>query len=108
MSYDVRTYDTPEGDPVVVMVVKGVHDVSRIVQAMTHGNCEQADVGFRLIARLKRHNKGRMALALLKAHGGQDFTDPDDAELVAAICRRQGIPPEGVLTGAECARLGLV
>lgn len=92
MSYDIRTYDTPEGDPVVVMVVKGTHDVSRIVQALTHGNCEQATEGFRLIARLKRHNRGRMALALLKAHGGDDFTDPDDDEMVERIKRAQGIP----------------
>lgn len=92
MSYGIRSYDTPEGDPVVVMVVKGAHDVSRIVQALTHGNCEQAKEGFRLVARLKRHNKGRMALALLKAHGGEDFTDPDDDALVEGIRRRQGIP----------------
>lgn len=92
MSYDIRSYDTDEGDPVVVMVVKGTHDVSRLVQMLTHGNCDQAHEGFRLIARLKRHNKGRMALALLKAHGGADFTDDDDQELVAAIRRAQGIP----------------
>ena len=92
MSYEARTYDTDQGDPVVVLVVKGVHDVSRIVQALTHGNCEQADLGFRLVARLKRHPKGRMALALLKAHGGADFTDPDDEDLVAGIKRAQGIP----------------
>lgn len=92
MSYAIRTYDTEQGDPVVVMVVKGTHDVSRIVQALTHGNCEQAEQGFRLVARLKRHNKGRAALALLKAHGGADFTDPDDEALVGAIRRSQGIP----------------
>lgn len=92
MSYDIRTYDTEHGDPVVVLVVKGVHDVSRIVQALTSGNCEQAKEGVRLIARLKRHNKGRMALALLKAHGGDDFTDPDDDEMVRRIKAHQGIP----------------
>jgi hypothetical protein len=92
VSYEIRTYDTESGDPVVVLVVKGTHDVSRIVQALTHGNSEQADIGFRLVARLKRHAKGRMALALLKAHGGADFTDPDDEQIVEGIRRAQGIP----------------
>lgn len=91
MSYEARTYDDEHGDPVVVLVVKGVHDVSRIVQALTHGNCEQAGVGFRLVRMLKRHNRGRMALALLKAHGGADFTEPEDDVLVEGIKRAQGI-----------------
>lgn len=92
MSYEVRTYDDDNGDPVVVMVVTGPHDVSRIVQAMTHGNCEQVDVGNRIVRMLRRHSKGRLALALLKAHGGADFTEPDDAPLVDGIKRAQGIP----------------
>lgn len=96
MSYDVRTYDAENGDPVVVMVVKGTHDVSRIVQAMTHGNCEQVDVGNRIVRMLRRHSKGRMALALLKAHGGPDFTEPEDQALVEGIAARQGIPLEYV------------
>lgn len=91
MAYDIRSYDGSDG-PVVVLVATGTHDVSRMVQALTHGNSEQAQEGYRLIARLKRHNKGRAALALLKAHGGADFTEPDDDDLVAAIRRGQGIP----------------
>lgn len=96
MSYEFRTYDADNGDPVVVLVATGPHDVSRVVQALTHGNCEQMSIGMKIVRSLKRHNKGRFALALLKAHGGTDFTDPDDQALVLAIADRQGIPREYV------------
>lgn len=92
VSYAARTYDNEHGDPVVVLVVTGTHDVSRIVQALTAGNCEQSGLGERIVKMLKRHNKGRLALALLKAHGGADFTDAEDAPLVEGIKRAQGIP----------------
>lgn len=45
MSYEYRTYDDDNGDPVVVLVASGTHDVSRVVQALTHGNCEQMSIG---------------------------------------------------------------
>jgi hypothetical protein len=78
MSYEVRTYEVSGEDgehPVVVLVVKGCHDVSRIVNTLAHGNCEQGELSRRIAASLRRHNSGRFALALLKRHGGVDFTE---------------------------------
>lgn len=78
MSYESRAYDNAHGDPVVVLVVTGTHDVSRIVQCLNRGNCEQLDVGQQIIRQVRRRNAGRAALALLRAHGGPDFTDEVD------------------------------
>jgi hypothetical protein len=86
MSYEARTYEdtsTFDGEsfPVVVIVVKGCHDTSRIVQALAYGNCEQGALARKIAASLRRHNSGRFALALLKRHGGADFTsDPVSVE----------------------------
>jgi hypothetical protein len=77
MSYESRAYDNEHGDPVVVIVVTGTHDVSRLVN-MTNGggsNCEQRDLGQAIVRQVKRHNAGRRALALLRDHGGSDFTE---------------------------------
>lgn len=87
MSYTSRTYEKVDGffgpphetAPVVVLVVEGHHDVSRLVQALHHGTCEQVGVGEKIVRQLKRRNSGRDALLLLKRHGGMDFTE-DDAE----------------------------
>ena len=81
MSYESRTYDNAHGDPVVVLVVTGTHDVSRLVNHLTGSspNCEQLDLGRRILRQVRRHNAGRAALALLRDHGGRDFTTPDDS-----------------------------
>jgi hypothetical protein len=76
--YETRAYDKP-GDfgpePVVVMVVTGTHDVSRLVHLMSRGLIEQLQVSEKLLKQVRRHNGGRAALELLRAHGGPDFTD---------------------------------
>lgn len=77
MSYESRTYDNEHGDPVVVLVVTGTHDVSRLVNTL-NGSVpvlEQMDIGRQIMRQTRRHNGGAAALRLLKAHGGPDFTD---------------------------------
>lgn len=78
MSYESRAYDNEHGDPVVVLVVTGTHDVSRLVNLLA-GNrmalCEHMDLSGRILRQVRRHNGGRAALKLLAAHGGPDFTD---------------------------------
>lgn len=85
MSYESRAYDKP-GDafgpePVVVLVVTGTHDVSRLVNLFAGGQpvIEQLQVGEQIRRQVKRHNGGRAALELLRAHGGPDFTDEQKA-----------------------------
>lgn len=85
MSYDYGTasHGLPDGaparddwlhDPVVVIVASGSHDVSRLVQALRHGTCEQAQLGAKVAESLGRDTVGRKALTLLKAHGGENLT----------------------------------
>lgn len=76
MSYETRAYDNAYGEPVVVMVVTGTHDVSRLVHRMmgSVATVEQFEVGEKILRQVKRHNGGRAALDLLAAHGGRDFT----------------------------------
>lgn len=77
--YESRAYDNQHGDPVVVLVTTGTHDVSRLVQLLNGRGAlvEQLMLGDKVVRQLKRHNAGRAALALLKAHGGADFTDEE-------------------------------
>lgn len=83
MSYESRAYDKPNDDgfppdPVVVLVVTGTHDVSRLVSLLNGGQLliEQLKLGRQIVRQVKRHNAGREALKLLAQHGGPDFTDP--------------------------------
>ena len=57
----------------VTLTVEGSHDMSRLVQLLVHGNCEQAELGYRLVRRLKRTRRGIFVLRLLAAHGGPRF-----------------------------------
>ncbi len=81
MSYESRAYDKPNNDgfppdPVVVLVVTGTHDVSRLVNLLNGAspNCEHLTLGRQVTAQVRRHNAGHAALEPLKAHGGPDFT----------------------------------
>ena len=83
MSYESRAYDKPVPDedvfgpePVVVLVVTGTHDVSRLINLFAGSSpvIEQLSVGERIRAQVRRHNGGLAALALLRQHGGPDFT----------------------------------
>jgi hypothetical protein len=82
MSYESRAYDRSNSDgfpadPVVVLVVTGTHDVSRLVNLLNGGQpvVEQLRLRDRIVRQVKRHNAGRGALELLRAHGGPDFTE---------------------------------
>lgn len=80
MSMQTRAYDTEDGDPVVVLVVAGTHDVSRLVHLLNGAspNSEQRQLGKAVVTQVRRRNAGRAALALLAAHGGPDFTEPEE------------------------------
>ncbi|WP_086848373.1 hypothetical protein [Amycolatopsis kentuckyensis] len=80
--YESRAYDkaNDEGfgpDPVVVLVVTGTHDVSRLVNLLNGGQAviEQLDVGRQLARQVARHSGGRAALRLLAQHGGPDLLE---------------------------------
>lgn len=87
MSYESRAFEKPSGDgfppdPIVVLVVTGTHDVSRLVSLLNGGQpvVEQLQLGKRIVRQVKRHNAGRAALKLLADHGGPDFTDDPSGE----------------------------
>lgn len=81
MSYESRAYDEHDDgfgpDPVVVLVVRGTHDVSRLINLFAGWPpvIEQLSVGKRIRQQVRRHNGGRAALELLRQHGGPDFTE---------------------------------
>jgi hypothetical protein len=78
MSYETRAYDNEHGNPVVVLVATGTHDVSRLVNLLAGSRmalCEHISLSRLLLRQVQRHNGGRAALALLKAHGGPDLLD---------------------------------
>lgn len=94
MSLETRAYDKPNDhgfppDPVVVLVATGTHDVSRLVHLLNGAspNCEHVALGQQVVAQVRRHNAGRAALALLKAHGGPDFDQPDKRDIEIARLR---------------------
>jgi len=76
MAYESRAYDNQHGEPVVVLVTTGRHDVSRLLNLLAGSvnTIEQMKAGVQIRSQVKRHSGGRAALALLKAHGGPDFT----------------------------------
>lgn len=79
MSYETRAYDDEHGDPVVVLVATGTHDVSRLVNLLNSGNCEQVSLARQVLEQVRRHDGGRAALQLLAAHGGPDLLFEVDA-----------------------------
>jgi len=79
MSYETRAYDNEHGDPVVVLVATGTHDVSRLMQLLNSGNSEQVALSYAVLRQVRRHNGGRAALQLLAAHGGPDFLYDDES-----------------------------
>jgi hypothetical protein len=85
MSYETRAYDNEYGNPVVVLVTTGTHDVSRLVNLLAGSRmalCEHMTVSQTLLRQVKRHNGGRAALKLLAAHGGPDLTEPERPRIV--------------------------
>jgi hypothetical protein len=112
MSYESRAYDQADGDPVVVLVTTGTHDVSRLVHALNKGTLEQVTVGRRLVRQVNRHAGGTAALRLLRQHGGPDFALDVADELDAAIDRVAAalehplvnLAPDCVDEGCACPR----
>ena len=104
MSYQTRSYDNEHGDPVVVLVATGTHDVSRLVNLLTGAtpNTEQLGLGHQIKRQVRRHNAGRAALALLRRHGGPDFTeDPSDPGAVELAERRAAADLHSLARAAE-------
>lgn len=124
MSYESRAYDNGHGDPVVVLVVTGHHDVSRFVN-WTNGRFPTVEImqaGEKILRQVKSHNGGQAALRLLREHGGPDFTgmpgrldDQGRAALTAVAigytnelaARSWGISRSWVGTALHRARLAL-
>ena len=78
MSYETRAYDNEHGNPVVILVATGTHDVSRLVNLLAGSRmalCEHQDLSGRVRRQVNRRNGGREALKLLKAHGGPDLLE---------------------------------
>lgn len=76
-AYDKDAVDGFGPDPVVVLVVSGTHDVSRLLYLLNGGQpvIEQLEVGRKLAAQVRRHSGGRAALELLAKHGGPDLLE---------------------------------
>ena len=64
-------FDGPE----IVIVARGSHDCSRLIQALRSGNSEQAELGTTVARSLNRSPLGRRVTTLLKRHGGEDLTE---------------------------------
>lgn|GEM_PF-4672762 len=84
--YESRAYDNHHGDPVVVLVVTGTHDVSRLVGLLQRGTpvVEQLALAERITRQVRRHTGGHAALKLLADHGGPNLlalTDDDTDRL---------------------------
>uniref|UniRef100_UPI003F49151B DUF6197 family protein n=1 Tax=Streptosporangium sp. CA-235898 TaxID=3240073 RepID=UPI003F49151B len=73
--YETRAYDNEHGDPVVVLLATGTHDVSRLVNLLDGqgATSEQRRLSEQVTRQVRRHNGGRAALRLLADHGGPDL-----------------------------------
>lgn len=69
---EVRAYDEDIRGGKVIIAVAGQHDISRLVHLLDGGHLsvEWLAVGRSLRSKLRRHETGRAALALLRQHGG--------------------------------------
>jgi len=91
MSYrfDVNWWHNPAPDgsaaPIVTVTASGVHDVGRLLNALAHGNCEQAHLAHQIARKLRySRKKGRPGLATLRyleKHGGPVLGKPRDLTL---------------------------
>lgn len=65
-----RLHWTADGDPVLIIEAKGVHDVYRLAHHMQHGQVEFAKIGYRVVAGLKRKlGRDRSAWLMRYMHG---------------------------------------
>lgn len=63
-------FDGPE----ILVLARGSHDCSRLVQALRHGNSEQYALGEQIARSLNRYPLGQRVTQLLRLHGGEDLT----------------------------------
>jgi hypothetical protein len=103
---DLRVYANEHGDPVVVMVTTGTHDVSRLVALMERGRCEDVGRAHQLLAACRRANAGRTALNLLAEHGGPDLLTPAPGWQDRARALHQAVADPGKVVRRERERDG--
>lgn len=79
MSVDIRAMKNDAGDPVLVHVVTGTHDISRHVSVHSGGfaRCEDLTAAEIMRKAMRRRSDGRAAMRLLAQHGGPDFVLAD-------------------------------
>lgn len=79
MTIKTGAYDGADGQPVIVIVVTGEHDVSRMMHLMHRGvpSACLSLAAAKLRLQIKRHNGGQRALHLLARHGGPDLLTED-------------------------------
>ncbi|MGA4995842.1 hypothetical protein [Nonomuraea bangladeshensis] len=106
--YETRAYDNEHGDPVVVIVATGTHDVSRLVGLLdgSSPNSEQRDLADQVTRQVRRRQGGRAALRLLAEHGGPELltTVGDTEPLFDVAADVPDIPEHGPATAVELAK----
>jgi hypothetical protein len=104
MATETRAYENEHGDPVVVTVTTGTFDVSRLINVLARGRCEEGRQAGTAREQLRRHRKGREAIRLLRQHGGPDLTDPgpDEPDLIRQLVKAEA---DRDATWAEVDRL---
>ncbi|MEU4513245.1 hypothetical protein AB0G05_27425 [Nonomuraea wenchangensis] len=106
--YETRAYDNEHGDPVVVIVATGTHDVSRLVGLLdgSSPNSEQRRLAEQVTRQVRRRQGGRAALRLLAEHGGPELltTVGDTTPLFDVAADVPDIPEHGPATAAELAK----
>lgn len=73
--FETRAYDDEQAGPVVVLVVTGAHDVSRLANLLA-GSCpliEHLQLSRQVLRQVRRRDGGRSAMELLAKHGGPDL-----------------------------------
>lgn len=94
MTVESRAYDEA-GEPVVVLVVRGLHDVATLIRLMSADGHRHSAVSKALRQKVRRHNTGQAALRFLAEHGGPDFTAgwlTDDQLAPLGVGERAGLP----------------
>ena len=94
MTVETRAYDD-QGEPVAVMVARGLHDVATLIRLLSTDGHRHSHVSKSLRQKVRRHNAGQAALRFLAEHGGSDFTAgwlTDDQLAPLGVVERAGLP----------------
>jgi hypothetical protein len=76
---DSRVGTNEQGDPFVVVVATGTHDISRLLGQFTQSTCEWGEAARRLRKQARGTANTRRAMRLLQEHGGPSFVYTEDA-----------------------------